>query len=185
MDDTTTTFVGRVATAVDSVTLPGGAFKATFRLASSQRRFDRPSGEWRDGRTLFMTVVVWRKLAEHVALSLRVGDAVMAHGRIFSREYEKDGRTQTVIELEASALGPDLTWCTATLSRKARAGAATATGPNAAESESGGSSIAGADVTGSGWDEVEADGMSEAGTSGAATSEAGVQMRRHEAAVGV
>ena len=133
MDDTTTTFVGRVATAVDGTTLPGGAFKATFRVASSQRRFDQAAGEWRDGRSLFMTVVAWRQLGEHAALSLEVGDPVIVHGRIFSREYEKDGRTQTVTEMEATALGPDLAWCTSTVSRKRSAPAATATGPEAPE----------------------------------------------------
>jgi single-strand DNA-binding protein len=120
MDDTTTTFVGRVATPVEGRTLPSGVFRATFRLASSQRRFDQATGQWRDGRTLFITVVAWRKLAEHVALSLQVGDPVMTHGRIFSREYEKDGRPQTFVEMEATAVGPNLTWCTATVSRSAR-----------------------------------------------------------------
>jgi len=125
MDDTTTTFVGRVATPVEGQILPSGAYKATFRIASSQRRFDQASGEWRDGRSLFMTVVLWRNLAQHAALSLKVGDPVMAHGRIFSREYEKDGRTQVFVEMEASALGPDLTWCTASVSRNTRAGGST------------------------------------------------------------
>jgi single-strand DNA-binding protein len=118
MDDTTTTFIGRVATKVEGATLPGGAYKATFRIASGERRFDRVSGEWRDGRSMFMTVVAWRQLGEHAALSLAVGDPVIAHGRIFTREYEKDGRTQSVVEMEASALGPDLAWCTSTVSRK-------------------------------------------------------------------
>lgn len=126
MDDTTTTFIGRVATKVEGTILPGGAYKATFRLASSERRFDRATGEWRDGRSLFMTVVAWRKLAEHAVLSLQVGDPVIARGRIFSREYEKDGRTQDVVEMEASALGPDLTWCTANVSRRTRANEAPA-----------------------------------------------------------
>ena len=173
MDDTTTTFVGRVATPVDGVTLPGGSYKATFRLASSQRRLDQVTGEWRDGRSLFMTVVVWRKLAEHAALSLRVGDPVMAHGRIFSREYEKDGRTQTIVEMEASALGPDLAWCTATVSRK-RAGAVPAVSGDAVVPTQ--SSGLGAGV----WDE-RVDGELDGGEA----EDFEREIRAHEAAVGV
>lgn len=169
MDDTTTTFVGRVATKVDGTTLPGGAYKATFRLASSQRRFDQATGEWRDGRSLFITVVAWRKLGEHAALSLQVGDPVMAHGRIFSREYEKDGRTHTIVEMEASALGPDLTWCTSTVSRNTRSGQAPAPGEVAGPTPAGGVAQ---------WedrDEMDGDEVDELER----------EIRAHEAAVGV
>lgn len=177
MDDTTTTFVGRVATAVEGRTLPGGSYTATFRLASSQRRFDQATGEWRDGRGLFMRVVLWRKLAEHAVLSLKVGDPVMAHGRIFSRDYEKDGRPQTIVEMEASALGPDLTWCTATVSRSARSNAApTATDHEVPQEPT--TPASAADL--GGWDEgveeqLDADEVEEIER----------EIRAHEAAVGV
>ncbi len=152
------------------------AYKATFRIASSQRRFDQGSGEWRDGRSLFMTVVAWRQLGQHAALSLEVGDPVIAHGRIFSREYEKDGRTQTVIEMEATAVGPDLAWCTSTVSRKRSTATVAVSGeefsaepgtPTAVAAEWGadGSIDGGSDV-----DEVEAIAR---------------EIRAHEAAVGV
>ncbi|MBN9101360.1 MULTISPECIES: single-stranded DNA-binding protein [unclassified Pseudonocardia] len=176
MDDTTTTFVGRMATAVDGTTLPGGAYKATFRVASSQRRFDQASGEWRDGRSLFMTVVAWRQLAQHAALSLDVGDPVIVHGRIFSREYEKDGRTQTVTEMEATALGPDLAWCTSTVSRKRSAPVPAATGAGAPEETA--QAVPGAD-TGR-WDARVVDELD--------ADEAGDierEIQAHEAAVGV
>lgn len=179
MDDTTTTFVGRVATPVEGLTLPGGAFKATFRIASSQRRLDQASGEWRDGRSLFMTVVVWRNLAQHAAVSLKVGDPVMAHGRIFSREYEKDGRTQTFVEMEATALGPDLTWCTATVSRNARTsnGAASSSGGYPVQVEESTPSASG--VATERWEASEGDDAEDE------VDEIEMEMRGHEAAVGV
>ena len=177
MDDTTTTFVGRVATPVESRTLPGGSFKATFRLASSERRLDRATGEWSDGRSLFMTVVAWRNLAQHAAVSLHVGDPVMVHGRIFSREYEKEGRTHSIVEMEASALGPDLTWCTATVSRSSRPDAV-------AVSTDAGVPAAPAVPTGGahpdGWDEPIEEEM---GADGIGRIER--EMQAHEAAVGV
>ncbi|GAC1377682.1 MAG: hypothetical protein NVSMB4_07220 [Acidimicrobiales bacterium] len=182
MDDTTTTFVGRVATPVIGRTLPGGSYKASFRLASSERRFDQAAGQWRDGRQLFMTVVVWRKLAEHVALSLQVGDPVMAHGRIFSRDYDtKDGRSVTVIEMEASALGPDLTWCTATVSRSNRAG-------NALVHAASGGGLATESATAGGPDDGWPDDVgdeSDADIDGSELEEIETEIRAHEAAVGV
>jgi len=177
MDDTTTTFVGRVATAVVGRTLPGGSYTATFRLASSQRRFDQATGEWRDGRSLFMRVVLWRKLAEHAVLSLRVGDPVMAHGRISSRDYEKDGRPQTIVEMEASALGPDLTWCTTTVSRSARSiAAAAATDHRVPEEPT--TPPSGPDT--GGWDERVEDQLD-----GDEIDEIEREIHAHEAAVGV
>lgn len=184
MDDTTTTFIGRVATPVEGLTLPGGSFKASFRLASSERRFDQATGQWRDGRTLFMTVVAWRRLAQHAALSLQVGDPVMAHGRIFSRDYDtKDGRTQTVVELEASALGPDLTWCTATLSRNNRAGSAAGAVPGS-DAVDGEPAMPAPGLGAGGWHDRVVDELEDE-IDGGELDEIDREIRGHEAGVGV
>jgi single-strand DNA-binding protein len=118
MYETTVTMIGRLATAVSGVNFNDGGLKATFRLASTERRFDRGVQQWVDGSRLFLTVVCWRGLAEHVLATLGVGDPVMVQGKLRSREYEKDGRVHSVIEIEAAAVGPDLARCTATVSRR-------------------------------------------------------------------
>jgi single-strand DNA-binding protein len=118
MYETTMTMIGRLATAVSGVNFNDGGLKATFRLASTERRFDRGLQQWVDGSRLFLTVVCWRALAEHVLATLGVGDPVIVQGRLRSREYEKDGRVHSVIEIEAAAVGPDLARCTATVARK-------------------------------------------------------------------
>jgi single-strand DNA-binding protein len=118
MYETTMTMIGRLATAVSGVNFNDGGLKATFRMASTERRFDRGLQQWVDGSRLFLTVVCWRGLAEHVLATLGVGDPVIVQGRLRSREYEKDGRVHSVIELEAASVGPDLARCTATVARK-------------------------------------------------------------------
>ena len=118
MYETTMTMVGRVATAVSQVTFDDGGVKATFRLASTERRFDRGLQQWVDGSRLFLTVICWRVLAERVLATLGVGDPVIVTGKLRAREYEKDGRTQAVIELDAASIGPDLTRCAAVVARR-------------------------------------------------------------------
>jgi single-strand DNA-binding protein len=119
MYETTVTMVGRLATAVTQVTFDDGGVKASFRLASTERRFDRGLQQWVDGARLFLTVVCWRALAERVVDTLRTGDPVIVRGRLRSREYEKDGQAHSVIEIEAASIGPDLARCSAVVARRA------------------------------------------------------------------
>jgi single-strand DNA-binding protein len=82
---------------------------ASFRIASNRRRFDRSTGEWRDGDTLYATVTCWRGLAENVAASLRKGQSVIVTGRLSVRDYEtKDGDKRQSVEIDAVAVGADL-----------------------------------------------------------------------------
>ena len=118
MYETMMTMTGRLATAVTRVEFKDGGLKASFRLANTERRFDRGSQQWVDGARLFLTVVCWRSLAENVAAALSVGDPVLIQGRLREREYEKDGRVHAVLELEATSIGPDLARCSATVARR-------------------------------------------------------------------
>ncbi len=128
MFETTVTVVGRLVTPLKQVWFADGSLKVSGRMACTERRFDRAAGQWTDGQTLFVTVVCKRGLAENAFSSLRSGDPVMAHGRLYTREYEKDGVQNTLTELEAWSLGPDLQRCTAVLTKKARAAALAAAG---------------------------------------------------------
>jgi len=118
MYETTLTVLGRVATTVTQVTFNDGGLKASFRLASRERRFDRDQQTWVDGAQLFMGVVCWRNLADRVIATLRVGDPVIVRGKLRAREYEKDGQMHTVVEVEATSIGPDLARCSASVLRR-------------------------------------------------------------------
>lgn len=81
----------------------------SFRVASTRRFFDRSTGAWRDGRTEWFRVKVWRTLAVNVAASLRKGDPVVAHGRLSTEEWvSADGTPRSGLVLEAVAVGHDL-----------------------------------------------------------------------------
>jgi single-strand DNA-binding protein len=86
-----------------------GHFVASFRVASTPRRYDREQGRWVDGQSLFVTVTAWRALGENVARSLRKGQPVVVHGRYLQREWEENETLRTAYELEALAVGHDLT----------------------------------------------------------------------------
>ena len=56
-----------------------------------------------------MTVTCWRSLGENVFNSLHKGQPVVVSGRYYMREYTVDEATRTSYELEATAVGHDLT----------------------------------------------------------------------------
>jgi single-strand DNA-binding protein len=119
------TAVGRVVTPINLRTVGADSLSiGTFRIACNERKWNQAAGEWADGDSLYMSVTCWRWLAERVAASLSIGDPVIVTGRLRSRQYEKDGRQNTVMELDASAVGPNLSWCTAAVTRPRKAAAA-------------------------------------------------------------
>lgn len=118
MNEILVTVVGNVATDPTLRSTTTGARVATFRMASTERRFDRRLTEWRDGMTTFLTVSVWRAAAENVCSSVRKGQPVIVHGRLYESSYDdKDGNPRTSLELEAYAVGHDLSRGVATFTR--------------------------------------------------------------------
>lgn len=108
MNETTMTVIGNLVDAPNLRRTRNGHSVASFRVASTPRRFDREKGTWVDGATLFVTVTAWRALAENVAQSLAKGQSVVVHGRYCQRGWEKDETLRTAYELEATAVGHDL-----------------------------------------------------------------------------
>ncbi|MFE8937140.1 single-stranded DNA-binding protein [Streptomyces sp. NPDC007872] len=119
MNDTTVTLVGNVATAVEyRETVTGGV--ARFRFAVTARRWDRERNLWSDGSTSFYTVSAWRSLGANLAASVSVGEPLVVHGRLRVREDERDGQRKTFVDVDALAVGHDLTRGTAAFRRAAR-----------------------------------------------------------------
>ncbi|UYQ62173.1 single-stranded DNA-binding protein [Streptomyces peucetius] len=119
MNDTMVTVVGNVATNVEyRETATGGM--ARFRFAVPSRRWDRRSGNWTDGPTSFYTVFAWRSLAQNLTGSVSVGEPLLVHGRLKVREEETDGRRRTFVDIDALAVGHDLTRGTSAFRRVAR-----------------------------------------------------------------
>jgi single-strand DNA-binding protein len=120
INETIVTMVGNLVEDPKQRTTESGIDLAVFRLASTARRFDAQAGRHVDAGSLFLSVTCWRALAGNVAASLRKGDPVVVTGRLFTRSYEKDGQTRSVVEMEAHAVGPDLARGTAVFRRTPR-----------------------------------------------------------------
>lgn len=119
-NDTIITVTGNLASDPELRFTQNGAAVANFTIASTPRKFDRQSNEFKDGETLFMRCSVWREAAENVAESLQKGMAVIAQGRLESRSYEtKEGEKRTVMELAVDEVGPNLRRATAVVTKNA------------------------------------------------------------------
>ncbi|WTE59965.1 single-stranded DNA-binding protein [Streptomyces sp. NBC_01617] len=128
MNETVVTLVGNAATGVEfRETATGGM--ARFRFAVTARRWDREKQFWTDGHTSFYTVWAWRTLASNLAGSVAVGEPLVVHGRLKVREEERDGQRRTFVDIEALAVGHDLTRGTAAFRRVVRGDPTLTAGP--------------------------------------------------------
>jgi single-strand DNA-binding protein len=119
--DTYVTVQGNLTNDPIARSTANGATVVNFRIASSGRRFDREAREFREGDPLFISVSCWRNLAANTLVTLRKGDSALVHGRLTFRSYEdKDGIKRSTYEIDAIAIGPDLTRYAADLRRPNR-----------------------------------------------------------------
>jgi single-strand DNA-binding protein len=119
--ETTLTVIGNVTADPELKFTPGGAAVANFTVASTPRTFDRASGEWKDGETLFMPCSVWREQAEHFVDSLHRGSRVIATGRLTQRSWTTDdGEKRSRMELQVDEIGPSLRYATAKVTKAIR-----------------------------------------------------------------
>ena len=119
------TLTGLVATAPRHIVTSEGLPITSFRLASTQRRFDRSKERWIDGDTNWYTITAFRQLAINSAGSVGKGDRIIVTGRLRIREWENGERVGTNIDVEADAMGHDLMWGTSVFSRSISSTAAT------------------------------------------------------------
>lgn len=79
-----------------------------------------------DGPSVWLTVTAFNQLAENAAESISKGDRVTVTGGLTLREWENVDRAGVIAELEATALGHDLNFCTTRAARVAIREAVTA-----------------------------------------------------------
>lgn len=115
MNETNVTLVGTVITDLRRRHTGDGARYIKFRMASNERRFDRVSQEWVDGDSLYVNVTCWRRLVKGVGAGLGKGDPVIVVGRLYTHQWEQEGQRRSSIEMDATAIGPDLARCIATI----------------------------------------------------------------------
>jgi single-strand DNA-binding protein len=117
MYETTVTLQGWLGGDV-TTRMAGEALVASFRVASTPRRFQRSTETWVDGTTQWYSVTAWRALGENCQRSLRRGDPVVVHGRLtVSTWVGRDGVEQSTLEIEATHVGHDLSRGSAVFTR--------------------------------------------------------------------
>ena len=121
--DVNITIVGNVVADPELRFTQSGAAVATFRVASTPRRYDSQTNQWVDGEALFLSCNIWRQAAENVAETLTKGMRVIVTGRLRQRSYEtREGDKRTVMELEVDEVGPSLRYASAQVNRNPREG---------------------------------------------------------------
>ncbi|MFD6097353.1 single-stranded DNA-binding protein [Nocardiopsis flavescens] len=121
--ETQITLVGNLVDDPEMRFTASGAAVANFRVASTPRTFDRASGEWKDGESMFLTCTVWRQYAENVAESLQRGMRVIVQGRLKQRSFDtQQGEKRTVFEVDVDEVGPALRSATAKVTKTQRQG---------------------------------------------------------------
>ena len=121
--DTVITVIGNLTGDPELRFTPSGAAVANFTIASTPRSFDRQSGDWKDGDTLFMRCSIWREAAENVSETLTKGMRVIAQGRLVQRSFDtREGEKRTVVEMQVDEIGPSLRYASAQVHRASRGG---------------------------------------------------------------
>ena len=134
MNETIVTVVGNVASDLRTRRVGEDDGRVVnFRVASSERRFDRARNEWVDGDRFSAWVSCWRHLGDGVLKSLAKGDPVVVTGRLSVREYEADGVKRYSTEITAWAVGPDLARSSAEVQRRRLAAVPDVSGDGAVE----------------------------------------------------
>jgi len=100
---------------------PGGKAVANFTIAQNPRV--KEGDGWKDGEATFLRCSVWEGMAENIVESLRKGDRVIAQGGLRTRSYDaQDGSKRSSLELLVEAVGPDLRYATAAVTKIRKGG---------------------------------------------------------------
>jgi single-strand DNA-binding protein len=106
---------GLVATTPRHLVTQDGLPITSFRLAST---FDKVNA---DGTTTttnnWYTVTSFRQLAINAAGSISKGDKIVVSGELYVRDWDNGERAGTSVEINAEAIGHDLSWGTSVFTR--------------------------------------------------------------------
>lgn len=116
--------VGTVATDPKEIILSTGTQLCSFRFASTERRYDRKTESWVNADTNWFTVNIFNVLANHALQSFHKGDRLVVSGRLRIKQWERDGKTGTSVEIDADALGHDVRWGVSSFQKSAQTASA-------------------------------------------------------------
>ena len=116
-NEPTTTLVGNLAADPELRYTPNGTPVCIFTIAQTPRMFNKSTNQWDDGEPLWVKCTAWKEFAENIASSLTKGMRVIAHGRFGSHSYEFNGQQRRDTVMQVEAVGPDLRYATAQVTK--------------------------------------------------------------------
>lgn len=119
MSDTITP-TGLVATTPRHLVTSEGLPITSFRLASTQRRYDTATEKWVDSDTNWYTITCFRDLAVNVVGSMIKGQRILVTGTLRIRDWESGERAGTTVEVDAETIGHDLRFGSSTFIRSVK-----------------------------------------------------------------
>lgn len=124
MQGTQITIVGNLTDDPELRFTSNGDAIVNFTVAFNRRVFDKQANEWKDGTTDFHRVTAWRQLAQNAAETLTKGTRVVVVGDLRQRHWEDADTKQhrSAWEVTADAIGPELTWATAKVTKTSGGG---------------------------------------------------------------
>lgn len=108
---------GLVATMPRHIVTSEGLPVTSFRLVAANRKYDKSTKRWIEADSNWFTVSTFRQLAVNTSGSLNKGDRVLVTGKLKIREWDNGEKSGTSVEIEADAIGHDLSWGTANFVR--------------------------------------------------------------------
>ena len=139
----TITLIGLVGTEPTHIVTSEGLAITRFRLASTHRKYDKSADKWVDGDTNWYGVTAFRQLAINANSSLHKGERVIVAGRVRIKPWDTGEKSGISVDIEADAIGHDLTWGSTSFSRSLSSAAlphASTAGATAPEHSDAGSS---------------------------------------------
>ncbi len=120
MNESYVTVQGRLVADPELRETKTGIPVAVFRVATTVRR-PAPGGGYQDGPTSFFNVSAFRALGVNVRHSLHKGEPVTVYGRLRINQFTRaDGSHGTTAEIDAYAVGHDLSFGTTRFVRVTR-----------------------------------------------------------------
>lgn len=113
------TYVGNITADPEMRFTPSGKAVVNLNLAVNSRV--KKGDSWEDGPTTWVRLSAWDEMAENIAESIQKGVRVIVQGRQATQEYEtKDGEKRSTLVLQIEAIGPDLRFATAAVTKAAK-----------------------------------------------------------------
>lgn len=125
-NEPTITVVGNITADPEIRIMPNGETVGNFTIANTPRRFDKDSNDWVNGDTMFLRTTVWGSVAENCAETLTKGMRVVATGTLRCENWvDNDGNNRVNWEMTADAVGPDMRFAYAQVTRNEPKGSGT------------------------------------------------------------